>query len=276
MITLKKTLKKKLDDEELDVLRRGFDLVGDIAQLEIPDFLKTKEKIIANAVMALHKHVKVVVKKTGATAGEERIRPVKVIAGEKRTETVHIESGFKFKLDLNKVYFTSRLSSERSRVFSQVKEGETVFDLFAGVGVFSIPAAKKAAKVVAIDINKDACFYLKENAMLNKVFSKIEIYCGDCRKVIEEHNFENCADRVIMNLPMKAAEFLDIAFKIAKRGAIVHFYTFLPEKELFDGGIKRVEAAAKEAKKTIEIINTKKCGQLSPRIWRVAIDFKIL
>lgn len=275
MVLLKQALKKKLDDEELDVARRSFDIIGDIAQLEVPDFLKKKEKIIAKTIIELHKNIKVVVKKIGPTAGEERIRPVKVIAGEKRTETVHKENGFMFKLDINKVYFTPRLSYERGRVVSQVKEGETVFDLFAGVGVFSVPCAKKAKRVVAIDINKDACFYLKENAMINKVFGKMEIYCGDCRKVVEEHKFKNCADRIIMNLPMHAENFLDIAFKVAKKNATVHFYTFLHESELFDGGIKKIEKIAKEVGKKIKIVATRKCGQLSPRIWRVAIDFNV-
>ena len=276
MATLKEHLKKKLGKKELALVGRGFDLIGDIAQLEISDELKKKEKIVANTVMELHKNVKVVVKKIGATSGEERIRPVKVIAGEKRTETIHIENGFRYKLDINKVYFSPRLVTERARVTSQVKPKEIVFDLFAGVGVFTIPSAKKAEKVIAIDINKNACFYIKENAMLNKVFSKIDIYCGDCRRIIEEQKFKNCADRIIMNLPMHAGEFLDVAFKIAKKGAVVHFYCFLPEAELFEGAFQKIKAAAKIAGKKVKFLETRKCGQLASRVWRVGVDFKIL
>ncbi len=276
MATIKDELKEKLTKEEMNSLKRSFDIIGDIAQLEIPEGLERKEKIISETLMELHKNVNVVVKKVGATSGEERIRPVKVIAGENRTKTIHRENNYEFKLDLNKVYFTPRLVTERKRVISQIKEGENVFDLFAGVGVFSIPCTKKAKKVVAIDINSDAVEYMKENAMLNKVWSKMEIYEGDCRKVIEENNFENCADRVIMNFPMHSENFLDVAFKIAKENCVVHFYTFLEESELFEKGIKTIKDAAEKYGKNIEIPEKKTCGQLAPRVYRCVIDFKVL
>ncbi|MCD6547256.1 MAG: class I SAM-dependent methyltransferase family protein [Nanoarchaeota archaeon] len=275
MVSLKEVLKGKLSDEELKLVRRSFDIIGDIAQVEIPEELKSKEKIIAEAIMKVHKNVKVVVKKIGPTAGEERIRPVKVIAGEKRTETVHIENKFKFKLDLNKVYFSPRLGSEHLRVINQIKPNEVVFDLFAGVGPFAIPAAKRAKKVVAIDINPYAIKYLKENARINKVENKIEAYVGDCREVVKKHKWKQKADRVIMNLPAHSGEFLDVAFYVAKKGAIVHFYYFLKEEELFEGAVKKIKEAEKEYGRKTRILNKKKCGQLAPRVWRVVIDFKI-
>ncbi len=276
MATIKDELKEKLTKEEMNSLKRSFDIIGDIAQLEIPEELENKEKEIAEAVLKQHKNVNIVVKKIGITSGEERIRPVKVISGENRTETIHKENNYSFKLDINKVYFTPRLVSERKRVISQIKEKEIVFDLFAGVGVFAIPSTKKAEKVIAIDINSDAVRYMKENAMLNKVWSKIEIYEGDCRKVIEENNFKDCANRIIMNLPMHSEKFLDVAFKIAKKDCMVHFYLFLNEEELFDKGIEIIEKAAEKHGKKVEILDKKTCGQLAPRVYRCVIDFKVL
>ena len=275
MATLKEILKRKLSEEELKLVRRSFDIIGDIAQIEVPPELEKKEKIIAEAIMKMHKNVKVVVKKVGPTSGEERIRPVKVIAGEKRTETTHIENGVKLKLDLNKVYFSPRLGTEHLRVVSQIKKDEVVFDLFAGVGPYAIPAAKRAKKVVAIDINPYAIKYLRENAKLNKVEDKIEAYVGDCRKVVKKHRWKQKADRVIMNLPMHAGEFLDVAFYVAKPNAIVHCYFFLKEEELFKGAIKKIKAAEREFGRKTRILRKRKCGQLAPRIWRVVVDFKI-
>ena len=275
MASLKEHLKGKLSNNELKFVRRGFDIIGDIAQIEIPPELEKKEKIIAEAIMELHKNVKVVVKKVGPTSGEERIRPVKVIAGEKRTETIHIENGVRLKVDLNKVYFSPRLSTEHLRVSEQVKKDEVVFDLFAGVGPYAIPAAKKAKRVVAIDINKNAIKYLKENAKLNKVQDKIKAYVGDCRKVVKKHRWKQKANRIIMNLPMHASDFLDIAFYVAKPNAIVHCYFFLPEEELFKGAIKKIKDAEKKFGRKTRILRKRKCGQLAPRIWRVVVDFKI-
>ncbi|MQK95284.1 methyltransferase, partial [Escherichia coli] len=90
-----------------------------------------------------------------------------------------------FKLDISKVFFTPRLSAERIRIASMVKPGETICDLFAGVGPFSIIIAKKNpnVKVHACDINPDAYKYLVENIRLNKVEDRVKAYFGDARKL---------------------------------------------------------------------------------------------
>jgi len=275
MATLKDVLKNKLTNSELKLVRRGYDIIGDIAQLEIPPELEKKEKLIAEAILKIHKNVKTVVKKVGGTSGVERIRPVKVILGEKRTETVQLENGVRLKVDINKVYFSPRLGTEHLNVINQIKKNEVVLDLFSGVGPYAIPAAKIAKKVIAIDINPNAIKYLNENAKLNKVEQKIKSYVGDCREVVKKHKWKRKADRVIMNLPMHAGEFLDVAFYVAKPGATVHCYFFLPEEELFKGAIKKIKEAEKKFGRKTRILRKRKCGQLAARIWRVVIDFKI-
>lgn len=274
MTFLKEVLAGKLSEKEIELAKRSFDIIGDLAVLEIPDELKKKEKYIAEAIVKLYPRVKVVAKKVGPTAGVERIRPVKVILGDKRTETMYIENGCRYKLDVNKVYFSPRLSSEHLRVAEQVKPKETVYDLFCGVGPYVIPCAKRCKKVFAVDINKDAVKYLEQNVKLNKVMDKVDFAAGSCRKVVMKKEHKGKADRVIMNHPSGAHEFLDVAFHVAKKGAIVHFYCFLKEAELYDGGIKIIRDAAKKAKRKVKILNTKKCGQLAPWVWRCAIDFK--
>jgi len=277
MAKLKELLKNRLSADEVNKIKYSYDIIGDIAVInDLPWGMKSKAKLIAEAIKNTHKRLKVIAKKVGPTSGEERIRPVKVVLGEKRTETIHIENGFRFKLDINKVYFSPRLGAEHLRIINQIKPYEEVYDLFAGVGPFAIPAAKKAKKVIAIDINPAACNYLKENALLNKVSDKIEIYCGDCRKVIEKEKFYNCADRVIMNLPMHAGEFLDVAFKVAKKGAIIHCYFFLHEKDMFKLAEDKLCNEAKKAGREVKILEERKCGQLSPRIWRCVVDFEVL
>jgi tRNA (guanine37-N1)-methyltransferase len=276
MATLREILKGKIPEQQLARLKLSYDVVGDIAVMNaFPPGMKRFEKAVAQAIMKTNKPVKTVVKKTGPTAGEKRIRPVKHVLGERRTETTYIENGCRFRLDINKVYFSPRLGHERLRVTNQVKE-ETLLDMFAGVGVFSIPAAKRAKKVIAVDLNKAACRYLEENARINRVSDKIEIYCGDVRKIAKKKRWPRFADRIIMNLPMYSGKFLDLAFRLARKGAVVHFYHFLPEKELFDGAIELIQGAAKKAKRRIKILEKRKCGQLSPRVWRVVVDFKIM
>jgi tRNA (guanine37-N1)-methyltransferase len=275
MVTLKEKLKGKISKKGFSVLKRSFDIIGDIAVLEIADELKKREKIIAKAMMELYPRVKVVAKKTGPTAGVERVRPIKVILGEKRTETLHIENQCRFKLDINKVYFSPRLGSEHLRVAEQVKKKEVVYDLFAGVGPYAIPCAKRCKKIIAVDINRYAIKYLKENARLNKVAGRIDAFTGDSRKIVMNKKHKKKADRIIMNLPMHAGEFLDVAFHVAKPNSKIHFYCFLDEKDLYKKGTEMIKIAAKKAKRKIRILKKKKCGQLAPRVWRVVIDFKV-
>lgn len=273
MTTLKERLDGQIPKDKMAQVKGSFDVIGDIAVLEIPDEIKKYEKKIAEAVVELYPRIKVVAKKIGATSGVERVRPVKVIAGEKRTETVYIENGCRYKLDINKVYFSPRLGSERLRVAEQVKKKEVVYDLFCGVGPYAIPCAKRGKKVVAVDINKNAVYYTKENMKLNKV-ENAEAYSGSCR-IMKKKEHKGKADRVIMNHPSGAQEFLDVAFYVAKKGAKVHYYTFTPEEEIYKAGVGAIRAAAAKAKKNVRIVEKKKCGQYAPRVWRVCIDFKI-
>ncbi|MCW1296171.1 MAG: class I SAM-dependent methyltransferase family protein [Candidatus Parvarchaeota archaeon] len=269
-------LKNKLSDEELELVPRAYDMVGDIIVLELDEKLRHKEKEIASAFLKFHKNARVICKKIGFTSGEERVRPIKIIAGEKRTETIHKENNCRYKVDLSKVFFTPRLANERLRIANQVKDGEVIVDLFAGVGPFSILIAKrKNVKIFAIDKNKYAYKFLIENIKLNKVEDKITAFWGDCRDVVKKENLVNVADRVIMNLPKQACDFLDIAFLCAKKNATIHFYYFLPEEEIFDGAIKIIKERAKEFGKKIKILNSLKCGDLAPRVYRVVIDFSV-
>jgi tRNA (guanine37-N1)-methyltransferase len=248
-------------------LPRAFDIIGDIAIVNVDPEL---EKKMADKVMQQNKSVKTVVNKVGKTSGKERIQKVRVIAGEKRTKTIHKENGCRFEVDVDKAFFTPRLSNERMRVAEQVKDGETVVDLFAGVGPFSIPIAKKNPKgeVYAIDINGDAITYLKRNIKLNKVSNVIALW-GDAKKVCDKLN--KVADRIVMNLPETSHEFLKSVKLITKKGCVVHFYCFLTDEELFDAGVKRIKKVFPKAK----VLNKVVCGVRAPGIHRVCIDFKV-
>ena len=92
MPSLKDRLKDYLSEDDIKSLNKGFDIIGDIAITDIPKELKKKESIIAESILIQHKNVKVVTKKMSKVSGIERVRKVKVIAGEKRTETLHKEN----------------------------------------------------------------------------------------------------------------------------------------------------------------------------------------
>ena len=86
--SLSEALDGQLAPDEMEQLIGSFDIIGDIAVLEIPAALQSKRAAIAAAVLAIHPQVKVVAAKTGGTGGPFRIRPVEVMAGPNRNKVV--------------------------------------------------------------------------------------------------------------------------------------------------------------------------------------------
>lgn len=273
--SLKEALDKKLTKQEKELFVSSYDVLGDIAILEIPKELIKKEKMIAETLLKLHPNIKVVAKKQGMHKGIYRLQKVKVLAGEKRKETEYKESGARMKLNVEKVYFSPRYGTERLRIAKQVKEGEEILIMFSGIAPFPLVIAKNAKPkiIYAVEINPEAHKYALENIRLNKLEDKIKAYQGDVRLVVPD--LKKKFDRIAMPLPKGGEDFLDVAIKAAKKGAIIHFYDFLHE-DAFEQAKEKVKAACKLAKKKFKIIDLVKCGQQSPRIYRICVDFKIL
>jgi len=267
----KDALREFLTPEELSLTKRAFDTIGDIAIIEVPPELEAHEKAIAKALMEAHKNVRSVYKKSGEIKGEERTRELNFLHGEERTETIYREHGLKLKLDIEKVYFSPRLSAERERVLAQTEDGEVVVDLFAGIGPFSILLAKyRNLKAYAIDINLPAFEYLKENIRINKVGDRVVPLLGDCREVAPK----GAATRVIMNLPKSSDRFLDLAFDIIKEG-VIHYYAISPEEDLYDSKVDFIKKAAEKKGRTVEILNRKIVRPYAPYNYHVGIDVRV-
>jgi len=60
-----------------------------------------------------------------------------------------------------------------------VNENDVVLDMGTGCGILGILAAKKARRVVAVDINPHAVLCAKMNAKLNGVMEKMDIRLGN-------------------------------------------------------------------------------------------------
>jgi tRNA (guanine37-N1)-methyltransferase len=229
-------VEKQKSIEEMLGFKPAFEVVGDIAVLT-EELDPSQETAVADAIMALHRNIKVVAKRVSAVEGVFRTRRLENIAGEHRQETLHTENTCRFMLDLESVYFNPRLAGERRRVASlaaQTGKPENVIDMFAGVGPFAIQIAKRAPQshITAIDINPDAIRYLRKNVDLNHVHN-VDAVVGDVRMLHTQ--FKNTADRIIMNLPKSAYLFLREALSMLKHeGGIIHFYALesaYPEEE---------------------------------------------
>jgi tRNA (guanine37-N1)-methyltransferase len=206
----------------------SFDIVGNIAIVKLSAANLKNAEIVANQIMEIHKSVKTVFAQLSPIKGDFRIRQLRFLAGENITTTVHKESGCLFKVDIEKCYFSPRLYNERARIASMVKHCETIVNMFAGVGCFSLIIAKSTSqtKVYSIDVNPTAVHYMQENVRLNRMYNKVFPMLGDSKDIIKA-NLQGVADRVLMPLPEKSLEYLPYALlALKKSGGWLHFYDF--------------------------------------------------
>lgn len=278
---LRTDLTDKLKPKELNFLYKSYDVIGDIGVIRVPEILERKSSVIAQAIMQIHKHVKTVLRQCGSVSGDLRLRNLKWVAGERKTETVHKEHGCVFEVDLEKCYFSPRLSHERIRIAQQVQPKEVIVNMFAGVGCFSIIIAKHstAEKVYSIDINPAAIHYMKENILLNKVEDKVVAVQEDARKAIEG-KLQKVAARVLMPLPEKAYEYFDCAVLALKStGGWIHYYDFEHAKKDEDP-IEKTEAKVTKRLQEMNVGSEVSFGRIvrttGPRWYQTAIDIKIL
>jgi len=258
-------------EEVKPLLPSSFDIIGDVAIIELPEELKPYGRAIGEAILKVHRHIKAVFAKGSRVEGEYRVRELIHLAGKNRPETIHRENGIRLKLDVAKVYFSPRLATERMRIFKKTQPGEVVFDMFAGVGPYSILLARKAKLVFAVDLNPWAVKYLDENTRLNRANNIVPIL-GDVRKVAGKIK----ADRVVMNLPKFADRFLREAMMSVKPGGVVHYYGFSPEEDLYSEHEAKIKAVARELGLEVGILDRRKVRPYAPRQFNIAIDFRVL
>lgn len=275
MTKLKELLKKKLTPKQLNLVPSSFDMVGDLAIFsDIPKELKNKEKLIAEALLKLNKHIRVILKKTKKYSGKFRTPKLKIIAGEKRKETELKENKVRLKLNPEKAYFSVRLATERNRINQLIKPKESVLVMFSGVGVYPANISKntEAKEIYSIEINPGAVEYQRENIFLNKL-NNIKLFKGDVKVVVPK--LKKRFDRILMPLPRGGEDYLGVALRATKKGSVIHFYDFLHEDE-FDKAKEKIQKACQKAKKKYKILNLVKCGQFGPGIYRICVDFNLI
>jgi tRNA (guanine37-N1)-methyltransferase len=222
---LKNILSNILSSDEVSQVYSAFDQIGDIVIIKIPNELMPKKKYIADTILAHVKSAKAVFAQVSPVRGDYRVRNLEFIAGENRTITEYKEHGCRFRVDVAKTYFSPRLSTERLRIANMVGEGETIVNMFAGVGTYSILMARmnKTCKVYSIDSNAVAAELCEANAKLNKVQDRVVSIHGDAGEVIKD-KLAGQADRVLMPLPESAKEFVDSAVLALKKKGVVHYF----------------------------------------------------
>lgn len=266
----KKNLSDILDitGREKELLPAGWRILGDIIIIALRKELENRKAEIGKALLSFYPRCSTVLLDRGIT-GQVRKPDREIIAGE-RTETVHKENCCLFKLDAMRIMYSQGNLAEKKRM-SKLGRGETIVDMFAGIGYFSIPMAvhSKPRKIFAIEINPVAFGYLKENIKLNKVDEIIEPVPGDCAVVTPI----GIADRVIMGY-LNAHEYLEQGIRALLPGGIIHYHEAVPEA-IEHRPVKRVMESAEKQKRTANIIGVRRVKKYSPGVWHVVVDVKV-
>jgi tRNA (guanine37-N1)-methyltransferase len=255
--------KKELTIEDIKKIPKSFDVIGNILIFtDFPKELNKKEKLIGEYLIKKFNNIVTVAKKSKKYSGKLRTAKLKIMAGEKKLETIHKESGLKLKVNPEKVYFSPRSGTERLRIANLVKKNENVLVMFSGIAPFALVISKhsEAKEIYAIELNKQGQKYAQENIKLNKIKNVISIQ-GDVRKVIPNLKF----DRIIMPLPSDAETYLPLALEHLKLDGSIHIYIFAKEENFK----KLKEEYSKKFK-----VKLVKAGTPSPRKYRVCLDLK--
>ena len=400
-LTLKDILKEKMTEDELSYVNRSFEIVGDIAIVEIAEEISHLGQIVGEGVMKVNTSIKVVLKKSGIHHGEFRTQDLIHIAGENRKETIYVENGCRIKVNPETVYFSSKLSTEREKLLVDL-DNKKVLVMFSGSGPYSVVALRKNPNLNlmhSVEINPEGHKYAKENLDLNKSYIKkskeyemlkkflisinkpiidknimsilnslkVHFVNGDVREItpnmnlteidevagyklhnqlfemphpIHTYNFLDDAgfdtmnldfdeleinddmkslivlflekfdvtgkingvtyefndelsksylysylvsgeifsgyDHVYMPLPKDAIEFLDSAFDSVSNNGVIHMYDFVDDSVFPHECENKILSVAKQFGRKVEILQTRKVGQYSPRKYRVCCDFKVL
>ena len=274
---LKNMLSNILSSNEVSQVYSAFDQIGDIVIIKIPDNLMPKKKLIADMILAHVKSAKAVFAQVSPVKGDYRIRHLEFVAGENRTITEYKEHGCRFRVDVAKTYFSPRLSTERLRIANMVSEGETIVNMFAGVGTYSILMARmnKTCKVYSIDSNAVAAELCETNAKLNKVQDRIVSIHGDADKVIK-NELAGQADRVLMPLPERAKEFVDSAVLALKKKGVVHYFIHIKadnKKTSQELGLHDAHNAFVKYNHIVQQVRVVR--EVGPRIYQIVADVSV-
>jgi len=270
---IKESLSEKIPSELIKFIPEKWEKIGDVLIFVFPSKLTHYKKIISE-IYSKVLNCKSVLNDIGGISGEYRQPHVKIIYGSKETVTIHKENGIKYKLDPQKIMFSSGNLVERTRMAEISNKSEIVVDLFSGIGYFSLPIAvySKPKKIFACEKNKISYDYLCDNVALNNVLDIVQPLKGDNRKVAPK----NVADRIIMGYIGDTYKFLPTAFECLKdeRG-IIHYHEKYPEKIVPDNPLKKIQKIADDYNRLVKLINYRKVKSYAPGISHFVFDIKI-
>lgn len=143
-------------------------------------------------------------KKTSVVLGNENIK----LYGEDKI--IDYIDRFKFYISPKSFFQVNPIQTEvlykKALEYLDLKNDETVFDLYCGIGTISLFISEKAKKVYGVEIVSDAIKDARENAKLNKI-ENIEFIRGKSEEIVPKLLNEGIkADKVVVDPPRKGCD----------------------------------------------------------------------
>lgn len=269
-LSFKDLLEGLVPDGVLMRIPSAYDVIGEVAIINVPEDLLEYGKLIGEAISRVSRNVRAVYA-GGYVSGEYRVRGLRHIYGDAVSKTVHREYGLRISVDVLKTYYNPSLAEEHRRVAEVVSDGELVGDLFCGVGPFSLHIASlREATSYAVDFNPDAIRCLIESIEMNKkkLKGKVMPVLSDVRdflRVVSDGIF----DRIIMNLPLEALEYVSLVGGKLRIGGVLHVYLVSYSDEEARHAVSEVVDSS-----TLSVVGVKKVLDYAPRKYVFRVDLR--
>jgi tRNA G37 N-methylase Trm5 len=234
-------LDSELFEQHKDDWPKAFETQGDVLIVKIEDGVWGFAETIADAMLTQLPNIRLVCADLGVQ-GDFRVRDLLPLAsrdGSTSTRTRIKENGYLLWVDASKVYFSTRLSNERTETLGTALElarrldrGIVVADPYAGVGPSMgalLGEPDLLSGYLAGDLNPDAVNLLTANIshLTSRRKSTTEatpsplipstVVCADATQWIDEPENINSCDLLLVNLPHDSIAHLPRLLPLLRR-----------------------------------------------------------